>query len=109
MFYRRNFAIFPLIILLLVAIGCANPAEPEPMVYGDGGSDDRGGEEEEITPPPPPPSGDQFLKNAVIDAYLGNLDDPDVLAAATRGDILITDCSRFWGRSAQKRERKKRI
>ncbi len=91
MFYLRKFAIILLTTLTILAIGCANPGEPEEFLY-DGGGSNRGDDD-----PQPPPESDQFLKNVVFDSHLGDLNDPEVLAAATRGDLLITDCSRFWG------------
>jgi len=98
MFTFRTFAIIPLILVSILAIGCTTPGEPEEIVYsGGGGSSDDNRGDDETPPSPPPPESTQFLKNVVFDHYLGDLNDPEILAAATRGNLLVTDCSRFFG------------
>jgi hypothetical protein len=90
MFKFRIYAISLMMLMAVFVMGCANPGEPVDTAYVGGGS--RGGDD-----PVPPPLGDQFLKNVVYDSNLGDLNDPEILAAATRGNLLIVDGNRFFG------------
>jgi Hypothetical glycosyl hydrolase family 15 len=87
---NRNFSVIFLLTIAFLVIGCTAPTETDQLSYG--------GSHEDTRNDSPEPESTQFLKNATFDAFLGNLDDPDVLAKATRGNLLITDCSRFWGK-----------
>jgi len=50
------------------------------------------------------PVAKQDLRIAALDHYVGDLNDPEVLARYTRCDIIIVPCDRFWGKPGHEGE-----